>query len=263
MEKKNNNVQFLKLGEDIIFGKTGVDYQLENGSVYIPSTDRFTDEVKLSIGSSITLPEKLYVPASDDKFMKKVLSTYKNAEKTMGVLLAGTKGTGKTVMAKEIAINSGLPILTIDKSFNPRYLKQLFSKLEDIPMCVIFDEFDKLGDHYDSDYILQVFDGISSSGKHLLVLTCNETDEINSYMLDRCGRVRYYREFDEMSPSMITEILNDRLDDKKEVSACTDFIVANFGLVSFDNVTSFADEVNAYPTDTFEELFEDMNISSK
>lgn len=262
MEKKNN-VQLLKLGEDIIFGKTGVDYILEPSAVYVPVVDRFSDEVKLNISSKLQLPDKLYTPKSDGKFIDKVLNTYKGAERTVGVLLAGEKGTGKTVMAKEIAIKSGLPILNIDNSFRPTHLKNLFSKLEGMPMCVVFDEFDKLGENYDTDYILQVFDGIASSGKHLLLLTCNEVNEVNKYMLDRCGRVRYYREFKEMSPSMITEILNDRLNDKKEVKALTDFIVANFGLISFDNVVSFADEVNNYPKDTFEELFEDMNISSK
>lgn len=264
MEQKNNNsVQLLKLGDDIIFSKTGVDYTFETGVTYIPTVDRYSDEIKLNVGPSITLPEKLYTPANDEKFINKVLKTYSNATTTTGVLLAGKKGTGKTVMAKEIAIKSGLPILTIDNSFRPGNLKNLFAKLENTPMCVIFDEFDKLGDNYDSDYILRIFDGISSSGNHLLLLTCNETDDINQYMLDRCSRVRYYREFDEMSPSMIAEILQDRLDNKDEVSTLTDFIVANFDLISFDNVASFADEINAYPEDSYEELFDDMNISSK
>lgn len=261
--KTNNNIQLLKLGEDIIFGKTGVDYAFEPGKVYVPKIDRYSGEVRLNIGNELTLPEKLYTPKSDEKFINKVLNTYQREGKTTGILLAGTKGTGKTVMAKEIAMKSNLPILTIDNSLNPIYLKSLFVKLENTPMCVIFDEFDKLGERYDSDSLLQVFDGVSSSGKHLLILTCNDTNDVNEYMLDRCSRVRYYREFEEMTVSMITEILEDRLEDKSEVKVVTDFIVANFGLVSFDNVAAFADEINAYPTDTLEELFEDMNISSK
>ena len=262
MENKNE-IQLLKLGEDIIFGKNGVDYALIPGTVYVPKVDHFSDEIQLNIGNSLQLPEKLYVPAADKKFINKVLNSYTSAEKTMGVLLAGTKGTGKTVMAKQIAKESGMPILTIDNSLHPTYLKQLFAKLESIPMCIIFDEFDKLGEKYDSDQILRVLDGVSSSGKHLLVFTCNDAEEVNSYLLDRCSRVRYYREFDEMGPSMIKEILEDRLTDKSEVNALTDFISKNFGLISFDNVASFADEVNNYPDDTYEELFKDMNISEK
>lgn len=263
MENKTNSVHLLKLGESIVFGKSGVDYELEPGKVYTVKVDHYSDEVSLTIANTLSLPEKLYVTKSDGKFMDKVINTYNNSTKTLGVMLAGTKGTGKTVMAKEIALKSNLPIVTLDNNTHPRFLKQLFSKLQDIPVCVIFDEFDKLGERYDDDQLLQVFDGVSSNGKHLVLLTCNNTDDVNEFMLDRCGRVRYYREFDEMSPSMIQEILEDRLNDKKEVKALTDFIIANFGLVSFDNIASFTDEVNAYPKCSFEELFDDMNISSK
>lgn len=263
MEKTNNNVHFLKLGNDIVFGKSGVDYTLEPGKVYTPVADNYSGEVSLTISTDLQLPEKLYVTKDDKKFIDKTIASYSKSEKTMGVLMAGEKGTGKTVMAKEIALKSELPILTIDKSFHPRYLKTLFTKLSGTSMCVIFDEFDKLGRDYDSDYILQVFDGVSSSGNHLLLLTCNNTDKVNEYMLDRCGRIRYYREFDEMTPSMIEEILNDRLDDKSEIKPCVDFIVENFGLVSFDNVATFADEINMYPKETLENLFADMNISNK
>ena len=66
-----------------------------------------------------------------------------------------------------------------------------------------------------------------------------------------------------MSPSLIQKILEDKLNDRDEVKSLTDYIVSNFGVVSFDNVVSFADEVNEYPNKTYEELFRDMNLSSK
>lgn len=262
MENKKN-VQLLKLGDNIVFGETGVDYTLEAGIVYVPSVDYYTGELKLTIGNSLTLPEKLYTTKSDRKFVDKILKSYNDTDKTLGVLLGGTKGTGKTVMAKQIAEESGLPILTLDNNFQPSHLNKLFAKLENIPMCILFDEFDKLGDRYDSDQLLRVIDGASSCGKNLIVFTCNDVDDVNEYLLDRCSRVRYFREFSEMSASMISEILEDRLTDKTEVKVLTDFILENFNLVSFDNVAAFADEVNSYPNDTYEELFKDMNISQK
>lgn len=263
MEKQTGNTHLLKIGDQIVFNKTGVDYNLEAGKVYIPKVDRYTDEINLTFGNSFELPIKLYTPKSDEKFISKVLTSYQNGDKSMGVLLAGTKGTGKTVLTKRIATESKMPILTLDNNFHPSFMQNLFTKLEDTPVCVIFDEFDKMGERYDSDSILRVLDGISSSGKHLVLFTCNNTDMVNEYMLDRCGRIRYYREFEEMSPSMISEILTDKLNDKSEVQPLTDFIVANFGLLSFDNVASFADEVNLFPNETFEDLFSDMNISEK
>jgi len=263
MEKTAKETHLLKIGDAIVFGKSGVDYTLEPGTVYVPKVDYMSEEIQLNFGNSLTMPEKMYIPESDKKFVNKVLDSYALSTRTMGVLLAGLKGTGKTVMAKHIAKQSNLPILTVDNSLHPNFLKTLFTKLENTPMCIIFDEFDKLGERYDSDQILRVLDGISSSGKHLVLFTCNETENVNAYMLDRCGRIRYYREFDEMNPSMITEILTDRLVDKSEAKVLTDFIVKNFSIVSFDNITAFVDEVNNYPNDTYEELFRDMNISPK
>ena len=59
------------------------------------------------------------------------------------------------------------------------------------------------------------------------------------------------------------EVLTNKLNDKKEVKSLTDFIKDNFEVCSFDNIASFVKEANDYPTTTFEELFEDMNLSSK
>uniref|UniRef100_A0AAU8B8F3 ATPase family protein n=1 Tax=Dulem virus 42 TaxID=3145760 RepID=A0AAU8B8F3_9CAUD len=263
MENKNKNIHLLKDGDSIRFSKSGIDYQFEYGKVYIPKTDSHTDEIILTEGNEISLPEKLYTPKSDEKFINKVLNVYTDSAKSLGILLAGKKGTGKTVMAKQIAIKSNLPIITVDNKMYACDLKRLFIKLENEPACFIFDEFDKFGERYDSDELLRIIDGVSSSGKNLMIFTANNTDDINNYMLDRCGRIRYYREFDEMQPSMITEILKDRLNDPSEASPLTDFIMSNFNLLSFDNVTAFADEVNNYPNETFEDLLEDMNISQK
>ena len=66
-----------------------------------------------------------------------------------------------------------------------------------------------------------------------------------------------------MPASMIQAVLEDKLEDKDEVKPLTDFIQEKFECASFDNIASFADEVNAYPNDTYEDLFNDMNLSSK
>lgn len=66
-----------------------------------------------------------------------------------------------------------------------------------------------------------------------------------------------------MNKELIKSILEDRLNDKDEVKSVLDFIVSRFGCVSFDNVSLFAQEINENPKDTFEELFNDMNLSVK
>lgn len=257
---------FIKVGEKVVFkSKTdGLDYSLESGKVYSVDIDRYTEDVSFSVAPDLKMPEKVYSTADDDKFINKVINYYhKTNNTTVGVMLSGLKGSGKTIMMKRIAIESKLPIILIDKSFYPRQLVSLFNRLADTPVCVLMDEVDKLGDDYDDDYLLKILDGINSTGKKLMIFTCNDGNNINEYLVDRCSRIRYWKEYAETPASMIQTVLEDKLTDKDEVKPLTDFILNNFACVSFDNIAAFADEVNEYPNDTYEELFEDMNLSEK
>lgn len=261
MEKK-----FLKVGKSINFkfNTEGLECDLTPGMVYNIDVDRYTDAISLEETSGLSLPSKVYCTQRDERFIDKVINSYNLSESGFtGVMLAGLKGSGKTVMAKMIANNSGLPIINIDKNIRPYILRNLVEKLGDTSVCFLFDELDKVLEDYDDSVLLQVLDGSDTKGKHMILFTCNDDDEISEYLIDRCSRIRYWREFDEMSPSLIMEVLNDKLNDKKEVKSLTDFIKDNFEVCSFDNIASFVKEANDYPTTTFEELFEDMNLSSK
>lgn len=261
MEKK-----FLKVGKSINFkfNTEGLECDLTPGMVYNINVDRYTDAISLEESSGLSLPYKVYCTPRDKRFMDKVINSYNLSESGFtGVMLAGLKGSGKTVMAKMIANNSGLPIINIDKNIRPYILRNLIEKLGDTSVCFLFDELDKVLEDYDDSVLLQVLDGSDTKGKHMILFTCNDDDEISEYLIDRCSRIRYWRKFDEMSPSLIMEVLNDKLDDKREVKSLTDFIKDNFEVCSFDNIASFVKEANNYPTITFEELFEDMNLSSK
>lgn len=261
MEKK-----FLKVGKSINFkfNTEGLECDLTPGMVYNINVDRYTDAISLEESSGLSLPSKVYCTPRDERFMDKVINSYNLSESGFtGVMLAGLKGSGKTVMAKMIANNSGLPIINIDKNIRPYILRNLVEKLGDTSVCFLFDELDKVLEDYDDSVLLQVLDGSDTKGKHMILFTCNDDNEISEYLIDRCSRIRYWREFDEMSPSLIMEVLNDKLNDKKEVKSLTDFIKDNFEVCSFDNIASFVKEANDYPNVTFEELFEDMNLSSK
>lgn len=261
-----NNKNFLKIGNKIAFKPIieGLEYELEGGVVYTLDVDRYTDDISFIVAPPLSMPNKVYETEDSSRFVNKVLNYFEKSEDgTTGVMLSGLKGSGKTITAKNIALKSNLPIILIDKSFRPSFLSKLFNKLANTQVCVLFDEIDKLGEDYDDDYLLKILDGANTCGKKLVLCTCNESDDINEYLKDRCSRIRYWKEFDELSPSLIQEILKDKLEDKTKVGSLTDFIISNFACVSFDNVSSFVEEVNEYPDIAYEELFEDMNLSSK
>lgn len=261
MEKK-----FLKVGKSVSFkfNTDGLECDLTPGMVYGIKVDPYTSSVSLEETTPFAMPSKVYCTERDARFVDKVLNSYKLSENGFtGVMLAGLKGSGKTIMAKNIANKSELPIINIDKNIRPWALKVLVERLGNTSVCFLFDELDKLLEDYDDSALLQILDGVDTKGKHMILFTCNDTNDISEYLIDRCSRIRYWREFDEMSPSLIMEVLNDKLDNKKEAKSLTDFIKDNFDVCSFDNIISFVKEVNDYPTATFEELFEDMNLSPK
>ena len=261
MDKK-----FLKVGKNVSFkfNTDGLECDLTPGMVYNIKVDSYTRAVSLEETTPFSMPSKVYCTSRDKRFIDKVLNSYKLSENGFtGVMLSGLKGSGKTIMAKSIANESNLPIINIDKSIRPWALKVLVELLGDTNICFMFDELDKLLEDYDDSALLQILDGADTKGKHMILFTCNNEAYISEYLIDRCSRIRYWRKFDEMSPSLIMEVLNDKLNDKKEAESLTDFIKDNFEICSFDNIASFINEVNNYPTATFEELFEDMNLTPK
>jgi hypothetical protein len=258
--------KFYKVGDTLSFkpNTQGIEANLEGGKVYNILVDQYTDAITIKESSDLQLPSKIYSSEKDSKFINKVLNTFdKSAKGFTGVMLSGLKGSGKTITAKRIAINSRLPIILVTNWLSPRVLSKVVNNLGDLSVCFLFDEFDKISEDYNTSYLLQTLDGVATNGKHLIVFTCNNIDGISDHLVDRCSRVRYWKDFDALPTSTVLNVLEERLNDQKEAQSLCDFIMEHFNIVSFDNVITFVDEVNNNPTSTFEELFEDMNLSEK
>lgn len=253
--------EFIKVGEKIVNKPTGLDYDLINGKVYNLKWDRYNGMSYFEEDGLLSLPAKVYTTKSDDVFIKRV-NTYfqKTSELSTGVMLSGIKGTGKTVMAKVIAKNSNLPIIVVDEDYPTGRINDFFRKFE-TPVTIIFDEVDK---HWDTEDLLGWLDGVQTNAKKLVLFTCNNEDRVNDYLKDRCSRVRYIRHFEANDNArFLREILRDKGIAEDKIKDTYTFIVNNFGLLSIDNILSFIDEKLLFPELSNEEIFNDMNISSK
>lgn len=253
--------EFIKVGEKIVNKPTGLDYDLINGKVYNLKWDRYNGMSYFEEDGLLSLPAKVYTTKSDDVFIKRVNTYFQKTSKlSTGVMLSGIKGTGKTVMAKVIAKNSNLPIIVVDEDYPTGRINDFFRKFE-TPVTIIFDEVDK---HWDTEDLLGWLDGVQTNAKKLVLFTCNNEDRVNDYLKDRCSRVRYIRHFEANDNArFLREILRDKGIAKDKIEDTYTFIVNNFGLLSIDNILSFIDEKLLFPEFSNEEIFNDMNISSK
>lgn len=195
----------------------------------------------------------------------KVLRSFDTFERSLGVILSGRKGIGKSLFAKLLcsrAIEKGLPVIIVD-SFIPG-IASYIEKIEQ-EVVVLFDEFDKtFGNIRTSENeadpqagLLSLFDGVAQ-GKKLFVITCNELRSLNDYLVNRPGRFHYHFRFDYPSPDEIKEYLKDKLNPEyyKEINKV--ILFSRKVSLNFDCLRAIAYELNT--GEAFETAIKDLNI---
>lgn len=91
--------EFIKIGEQIIAKPKGADYDLIPSKVYDLSWNRWEDSPIFKENGELNLPKKVYSTKTDDIFKKRIITYFNKANtNTTGVMLAGTKGTGNSVI---------------------------------------------------------------------------------------------------------------------------------------------------------------------
>lgn len=255
--------EFIKIGNEIRIRPNleGISYDLINGKVYDLKYNSFEGYGYFIENGDLNMPNKLYKLEEDDKFIERVL-TYFNSENsgnTTGIILSGTKGTGKTMLSKRIALESNLPIIVVDTRFPTRVLNKVFNGFT-TPVCIIFDEIEKNDDWWDTKDLLGFLDGVEANAKKLVLMTCNEIDEIDDNVFDRCSRIRYFKKYEANSNSVFVRFMaEDR--EIENIDEVVEFINSRIEVKSFDNIASFLDEVKMFNNIPLEELAKDMNIS--
>jgi hypothetical protein len=197
--------------------------------------------------------------------VKKVLRFFDNTDRNLGVILSGDKGIGKSLFAKILsseAIKKKLPLIIVDK-----YMPNIAAYLESIEqeVVVLFDEFDKtFGDVKSSNgevdpqaTMLSLFDGLSQ-GKKLFIITCNEIQRLNGYLLNRPGRFHYHFRFDYPNAEEVNEYLKEKLNEKyySEIKNVVSF--SRKVNLNYDCLRAIACELNT--GEPFNEAIKDLNI---
>lgn len=148
-----------------------------------------------------------------------VLDAFERSDKSIGIILSGAKGTGKTVFSKMLSAKAnekGLPTVLVNN--NVSGVSNFLARIDE-PALIMFDEFEKkfqdslqgqVGSDSQSD-MLSLFDGVMG-GKNLYVLTVNDIVDLSPYLLNRPGRFMYSIRMNEPTPKNIKDYLHDKLE---------------------------------------------------
>jgi len=204
-------------------------------------------------------PYKIY--DLDNKFIKRVIKTYKHTVGNLGVLLNGTKGTGKTVTTKNLCNELNMPVLIITQSDDG--LSNFINKINQ-DVVILIDEYEKVFNGNDSAVqLLSVMDGVLTNGhRRTFLLTTNEL-YVNNNILQRPGRIRYLKKYKDLELHTIEEILDDLLHYKEHRENIIEYI-AHLKLITVDIVKAIVSEVNIHNEipDDFTDVFNVEKISN-
>lgn len=209
------------------------------------------------IAESFTFDYKLY--GLNQKFIDYVLKTYENTTGNLGVLLDGIKGTGKTVVAKELCNRLQLPVVLVQSmgsDTNSKLIKYLSTSI-DFDCIFFFDEYEK--EFKNSSDVLSFMDGTYNSiYRKVFLLTTNELN-VDPNLLGRPSRIRYKKSFSNLSEEVTREILNDILEDKTAIEKVIE-LTHSMNIITIDLIKAIATEINIHGVEALPDIKETFNI---
>ena len=251
-----------------------MSYFLKSGSSYRVATEESLDiHDRLPAGNFIIKQDpfgNLYLEHIDSfqplsryygdtlRNTDRILRTFQDREASTGVMLTGEKGSGKTLLAKNLCIEAakqGMPTIVINNSWHGDAFNKLIQDIQQ-PCVILFDEFEKVYDSQEQESILTLLDGVFPS-KKLFVLTCNDKWRIDRHMRNRPGRIFYMLDFKGLSAEFITEYCNDNLKATQYIPQICK-IAALFAEFNFDMLKAMVEDMNRY-SESPQEVMELLN----
>lgn len=203
--------------------------------------------ITLKVVDDLAIPSKIY--GDINEVTERIINTFKDRASNTGVLLEGLKGSGKTLLAKNISVNllkQHIPTIIVAYDQICSSVVDFIDTI-DTECVVLFDEIDKCPDddnHTCTNCMLSMLDGLSVK-KKLFILTANEYNRINNYFKHRPGRIYYKLKFEGLPREFVKEYAEDALNNKdhlEDLLLCCDYIKE----LSFDVLASIIEEMNRY-----------------
>lgn len=190
---------------------------------------------------------KIYDVGCDDLF-NTIQTTWESDEfveknKNLGIIFSGYKGTGKTISAKLLCNKLDIPVIIVPDNT----IEGMCSFIQGLSFecIVLIDEAEKtFKKGEDDEILLKLVDGVYNNSRKLYILTTN-TLNVNENLIGRPGRIRYIKQFGNLSEKAI----NDYLDDNLKYPAERESVLQKIDLLeisTIDILRSIVEEVNIH-----------------
>lgn len=208
--------------------------------------------------SEFVFDYKIYGLQED--FINHVIKTYNETQTgNLGILLNGTKGTGKTVAAKMIANRLHLPVIivqNIGQEMNLQMMNYLSTEIN-FDCVFFFDEYEKT---FDKDTtILSFMDGVYNSESRKVFLLTTNTLSIDRNLIGRPSRILYLKKFGNLEIEAASEFLDDTLNNKEYKQEVLEFINL-LSISTIDILKSVVKEINIYGIEEFRKSKSYFNV---
>ena len=226
---------------------------------YVIKQDPF-ENLYLEHIEDFDVPKKVY--GNVNRQTDRVINTFWSRDKSTGVLMTGEKGSGKTMLSKNISIEmakQGVPTIVINQPWAGEKFNTLIQCIEQ-PAIILFDEFEKVYDSETQEQMLTLLDGVYS-GRKLFLLTCNDRWRIDNHMRNRPGRIYYYFSFKGLEEEFIREYCQDNLNEKKHIDSIVN-IACVFSAFNFDMLKALVEEMNRY-NESPQEVLQMLNVRAE
>lgn len=210
--------------------------------------------------------ERIY--GGRDRKVAKIFRSYALAERSLGVMLSGDKGIGKSLflrMVAEAAREQRLPVVVVSEDHDG-----IVEFLDSLDEClIVFDEFEKIfpaGRRGSTDgrnrqnQFLSLFDGLSAV-KRIYCLTVNDVADVSTYLVNRPGRFHYHMRFEYPGPDEVRQYLVDQAPNAHPDEIENVALFSRRARLNYDHLRAIAFELEQ-PDSLFAEVVEDLNIKS-